>query len=119
MRGNISELLEKARKEGLLCLKAANLKLIDLDLEGTEDKNTAKLPASMLGGGSSWQSLRRGAADIETDYFNGEICRLGRMHGIPTPLNKAIQVLANRAIKQGWQTGTVRAEDIYTLSNDS
>ena len=116
---NISELLEKAGKEALLCLKAANLKLIDLDLEETDDKNTAKLPASMLGGGSSWQSLRRGGADIETDYLNGEICRLGRMHGIPTPINKAIQVLASRAIKQGWQTGTVRAEDIYTLSNDS
>tara|TARA_E500000331_G_scaffold280734_1_gene274042 strand:+ start:6088 stop:7044 length:957 start_codon:yes stop_codon:yes gene_type:complete len=116
--GNISELLEKARNEALLCLKAANLKLVDLDLEGTEDKNTAKLPATMRGGGSSWQSLQRGAADIETDYLNGEICRLGRIHGIPTPVNKAIQILASRAIKQGWQTGTLPAEDIHTLSTE-
>ncbi|MFL2528606.1 MAG: ketopantoate reductase C-terminal domain-containing protein [Candidatus Azotimanducaceae bacterium] len=38
---------------------------------------------------------------METDYLNEEICRLGRMHGIPTPVNKAIQILTSRAIKQG------------------
>ena len=47
--GNISELVEQARNEELLCLKVANLKLIDLDLKGIEDRNTAKLPATMRG----------------------------------------------------------------------
>jgi 2-dehydropantoate 2-reductase len=45
-------------------------------------------------GGSSWQSLRRGTGDIETDYLNGQIVLLGRIHGIPTPANELIQLLA-------------------------
>jgi 2-dehydropantoate 2-reductase len=45
-------------------------------------------------GGSSWQSLWRGTGDIETDYLNGEIVLLGRVHGIPTPANELIQLLA-------------------------
>lgn len=45
-------------------------------------------------GGSSWQSLRRGTGDIETDYLNGEIVLLGRIHGVPTPANDLMQQLA-------------------------
>ena len=38
-------------------------------------------------GGSSWQSIQRGTGNIETDFLNGEIVQLGRLHGIPTPAN--------------------------------
>ena len=34
-------------------------------------------------GGSTWQSLMKGASTLETDYFNGEILMLGRLHGVP------------------------------------
>ena len=30
-------------------------------------------------------------ASIETDYLNGEISLLGRLHGVPTPANRALQ----------------------------
>ncbi len=45
-------------------------------------------------GGSSWQSLRRSTGDIETDYLNGEIVLLGRIHVVPTPANELLQRLA-------------------------
>ena len=45
-------------------------------------------------GGSSWQSLRRAIGDIETDYLNGQIVLLGRIHGIATPANELLQRLA-------------------------
>lgn len=45
-------------------------------------------------GGSSWQSLRRGTGDIETDHLNGEIALLGRIQGVPTPDNDLLQRLA-------------------------
>ncbi len=38
-------------------------------------------------GGSSWQSLAKGSGTIEADYLNGEIVLLGRLHGVPTPVN--------------------------------
>ena len=49
-------------------------------------------------GGSTWQSLARGTGTIETDYLNGEIALLGRLHGVPTPVNAALQ-----AIAPGWR----------------
>ena len=33
-------------------------------------------------GSSTWQSLRRGTGAVETDYLNGEIVLLGRLHGV-------------------------------------
>jgi 2-dehydropantoate 2-reductase len=44
-------------------------------------------------GGSSWQSLQRGTGDVETDYLNGEMVLLGRMHGVPAPANQLLQQL--------------------------
>jgi 2-dehydropantoate 2-reductase len=45
---------------------------------------------------SSWQSLQRGTGRIEADYLNGEVVLLGRLYGVPTPVNAAIQRLAGR-----------------------
>ena len=46
-------------------------------------------------GSSSWQSLARGTGSIEADYLNGEITLLGRLHGVPTPVNAMLQDVAN------------------------
>jgi 2-dehydropantoate 2-reductase len=45
-------------------------------------------------GGSSWQSLHRHTGDTETDYLNGEIVLLGRLHAVATPANELMQQLA-------------------------
>jgi 2-dehydropantoate 2-reductase len=54
------------------------------------------VPGVKRGGGSSWQSLARGAGSIEADYLNGEIVLLGRLHGLATPVNSVLQRLADR-----------------------
>ena len=38
---------------------------------------------------------------METDYLNGEIALLGRLHGIPTPVNEALQVQMWQLMAQG------------------
>lgn len=58
-------------------------------------------------GGSSWQSLHRGAPGIETDYLNGEIVRIGRLHGVPTPVNAELQRAVNQLIATGGAAGSV------------
>lgn len=58
-------------------------------------------------GGSTWQSLARGAAALETDYLNGEIALLGRLHGIPTPINEALQHFAAQAARKRIPAGSV------------
>jgi 2-dehydropantoate 2-reductase len=63
-------------------------------------------------GGSSWQSLRRATGDIETDYLNGEIVLLGRLHGIPTPANDLLQHLARELAVTGHAPGAAPAATI-------
>ncbi|MEM6708936.1 MAG: 2-dehydropantoate 2-reductase [Pseudomonadota bacterium] len=58
-------------------------------------------------GGSSWQSVARGAGDIESDYLNGEIVRLGRLHGVPTPANLVLQREAAALIAAGRSAGSL------------
>ena len=52
-------------------------------------------------GGSTWQSLARGQGSVETDYLNGEIVLLGRLHGFPTPCNALLQAWMARAVSGG------------------
>ena len=41
-------------------------------------------------GGSSWQSLVRGAGSIESEVLNGEVVQLGRLLGIAAPHNEVL-----------------------------
>ncbi len=41
---------------------------------------------------STAQDLRRGRAS-EIDHLNGAICRIGALHGVPTPINRTLQTL--------------------------
>ncbi|SCW60620.1 2-dehydropantoate 2-reductase [Rhizobium mongolense subsp. loessense] len=55
---------------------------------------------------STWQSFARGASS-EVGYLNGEIVRLGRLHGVATPVNAAFQKAAARLARDGGKPGTV------------
>lgn len=63
-------------------------------------------------GSSSWQSLQRGAGSLETDYLNGEIVLLGRLHGVPTPVNAYFCELAHRMLAQGLPAGSISAAQV-------
>jgi 2-dehydropantoate 2-reductase len=58
-------------------------------------------------GSSSVQSLARGAGSIETDYLNGEIVLLGRLHGVPTPVNALVCALAGELARSGGAAGSI------------
>ncbi len=51
-------------------------------------------------GGSSTQSLVRGAGSIETLSLNGEIVLIGRLHGVPTPVNEKLCALSGRLVAE-------------------
>lgn len=50
----------------------------------------AELASGTRSANSTRQSLARAAGSVETDYLNGEIALLGRLHGVPTPLNQRV-----------------------------
>ena len=56
-------------------------------------------------GGSSWQSLLRGAGSIESEFLNGEVVRLGRLLGIPAPCNEVLWRRAEEMARDGSQPG--------------
>jgi 2-dehydropantoate 2-reductase len=66
----------------------------------------------MRGGGSTWQSIERGLPSVETDYLNGEIVRLGRLHGVPTPVNAAIQAGMREITRRRRMPGTLDPADL-------
>lgn len=86
------------RAEAESCFKAAG---IDCASQREETARRGDLMKSApvegqdRGGGSSWQSLVRGTGNIETDFLNGEIVLLGRLHGVATPANRVLQHQAN------------------------
>jgi 2-dehydropantoate 2-reductase len=63
-------------------------------------------------GGSSWQSVARGADTVETDYLNGEIALLGRLHGVPTPTNDLLQRLARQVAAEGRPPGAYGIDEV-------
>jgi 2-dehydropantoate 2-reductase len=106
----IGPLMRRAREEAALVLQAAGIDFVDRD-EDRERRGDlmqiGEIEGRSRGGGSSWQSLQRGTGNIEADYLNGEIVMLGRLHGMPTPVNEVLQRRANEAAASGAVPGTV------------
>lgn len=63
-------------------------------------------------GGSSVQSLKRATGSIETDYLNGEIVLLGRLHGIPTPLNAGLVAIGHELVQQAARPGSMTEAEL-------
>lgn len=81
------------------CLKVARASGVDLHDITTE--KIIGLAATMPNQKSSTaQDLARGKA-TEIDYLNGYVVRKGAEHGIPTPANRALQVMVKLAEKSG------------------
>lgn len=112
------ELLAETVAEARTVLDAAGIVPTDPDEEARArgDFTLVPLPGVTRGGGSSWQSLVRGAGSIEAAYLNGEIVLLGRLHGVPTPLNALLLRLAEQAVARGEQPGGYDAADLLTTA---
>ena len=111
-----SGLTQRARREGLEVLKAAGI-----GHTADDEEDAARLEREVRAqtidgverrGGSTWQSLERRLGTIETDYLNGEIVRLGRLHGIPTPVNAILQYLSQRMAEERKPPGSVNPDKI-------
>jgi 2-dehydropantoate 2-reductase len=70
------------------------------------------IPGAGRGGDSSSQSLLRGTGSIETDYLNGEIALLGRLHGVSTPVNAWFTALGARMVREGLKPGSVTPAEV-------
>ena len=111
-------LYDLARDEALACFAAAGIDAASVE-EDTARRGDllrlARVGGRRREGGSSWQSLARGTGSIETDHLNGEIVLLGRLTGVPTPVNGMLQMLANRLAERKAPPGSVTFEELEGL----
>ena len=109
------------RAEAIAVYQAAGIDSVPAEVEA-ERRNHADMKVSMIEGepplmGSSWQSLTRGGS-IETDYLNGEIVLQGRLQGVATPVNRALQVAANRLAREGGKPGDLSLAELRSLVDE-
>ena len=113
--GDSASFLRAVRQEGEACLHASGLAF-----ENPEEFNArvarSRGETSMAPGqrnlGSTWQSLMRGATSLETDFLNGEVVRIGRLHGVPTPHNEVLQETVARMHASGSRPGRFTVADL-------
>lgn len=103
------EIMRLLRSEALECYAAAGIDCATA--QETRERLSTGIRALPVAGreghrGSTWQSVRRGTGNIETDYLNGEIAQLGRLHNVPTPANVVLQRIGNRLAREGLPVGS-------------
>jgi 2-dehydropantoate 2-reductase len=116
--GRGSEIDTLARREGEAALRAAGIDFAS-DAEDAQRRGSLlqlqRTRRSEWSGGSSWQSLARGAGSIEADYLNAEIVLLGRLHGVATPANELLGRMANESACSGSAPGQWRPDQLVDL----
>ena len=112
-------LRQQVRAEGAAVLDAAGIDYASPEeqagLRGEQIQIATPAGLQARAGGSSWQSLRRGTGSIEADYLNGEIALLGRLHGVPTPVNELLQRLANEFARDRRPPGSITDGEVAQL----
>jgi 2-dehydropantoate 2-reductase len=110
-------LVAQARDEGQAALRAAGIEFVAEDVDDVlgrwDEMQVQGIAGQERAGSSTWQSLARGSGAVETDYLNGEIALLGRLHGVPTPVNAALCRLAARLAREGVPPGQLSPEDLF------
>jgi 2-dehydropantoate 2-reductase len=111
----VRELDARARAEAEKCYVAAGIDWARDD-EWAARRGMQVQSAPVEGrdrpGGSTWQSLARGAGGSEAGYLNGEIVLLGRLHGIDTPVNAMLLHEVVSLAKQRGTPGSRRPSDL-------
>jgi 2-dehydropantoate 2-reductase len=111
---NARAITHRLRDEALACFEVAGIDCASREevRQRNQDIRSADVPGYERMAGSSWQSIARGTGDIETEYLNGEISWLGRMHGIATPYNDACVALARELIARNEGPGLYNADEL-------
>jgi 2-dehydropantoate 2-reductase len=114
------ELLELAQEEGRAVLRAAGIEFVADEVNDVvrrwERLALEPIAGRERAGSSTRQSIVRGAPTVETDYLNGEIALLGRLHREPTPVNDALCELSARHVRERRAPQTLPADEVLALA---
>lgn len=105
------------RTEAVAVFASAGIRVADLVGESTQDLTgfvPRSIPGHERGGGSTWQSLVRGAT-VESEFLNGEIVLLARLHGREAPVNAAVLTRIGRAAAERTPARSLTDDDLRAL----
>lgn len=111
-------LVDLAITEGEACLRGAGIPVASAEEDVARRGALIQqhpVHGESRAGGSSWQSVVRGATSIETDYLNGEIVLLGRRHDVPTPVNTLLGGIASQVAVGRARPAAITVEAFYSL----
>lgn len=110
-------LVDQARAEAERVLAAAGIEAAtnEDDRQRRRGLTSASADGVERVGGSTLQSLLRGVGAVETDFLNGEIVLLGRLRGIPTPVNETLQRQVTIAARRRLRPGSLDASALVEM----
>ena len=120
-KGDSKAYLAEVRREAAACFQAAGVPYeseASYSARTREQRGVTELPPGLRNLGSSWQSLQRRQGSIEADFLNGEVVRLGRLHGIPTAYNEVLQEVANQMAARREAPGRYTAQDLEAMAHE-
>ncbi|GAA2991527.1 ketopantoate reductase family protein [Actinokineospora diospyrosa] len=113
LRDKAGDLLRQEAKE---VFAAAGIRAADLIADTKQDISgfvIQSIPGHEREGSSTWQSLFRGAT-LETEFLNGEIVLLARLHGREAPANAAVLARIARAAAERRPARSLTDDDLRT-----
>ncbi|MDQ1280981.1 MAG: 2-dehydropantoate 2-reductase [Thermoproteota archaeon] len=120
-RGNSEEFMKEARREAETVWSAAGIEWEDWSSFNRRirmSRGITRMPKGyekQRNLGSSWQSLMRGTGNIEAEELNGDVVKLGRLLGIPTPYNELLWRLAGEMAEKKEKPGKYTTEDLIKM----
>jgi 2-dehydropantoate 2-reductase len=110
----LQDVMAGARQEAEACYRAAGLAYADWPelMERGKQLESRKIDGKSFFGGSTAQSLARGTPSTEVDYLSGEIALLGRVHGVPTPINAGLQRIVRALARERSQPGALSPDEV-------
>jgi 2-dehydropantoate 2-reductase len=114
------EVIELAQSEGRAALKAAGVEFVADDVNDVlarwKELDLQPIAGRERAGSSTRQSLARGTPTVETDYLNGEVSLLGRLHRVSTPVNDALSELSARHVREHRPPVSLPADEVLALA---
>jgi 2-dehydropantoate 2-reductase len=109
------ELSRLAQEEGRAVLSGAEIEFVADEVNDVlarwQRLDLKPIAGRERAGSSTRQSVARGLP-VETDYLNGEISLIGRLHGLPTPVNDALCRVSARAVRERLGPQALPAEEV-------
>ena len=105
----------KARAEAEAVLTAAGIGWDQSEAPARNELTMGTIPGRGRIGSSTLQSILRGTGALETDFLNGEIVWLGRLHGMATPVNAALCKLSLELASGRMQARTAGDDTIVSM----